>query len=379
MAVIAIFCDGTWNSPTIPQPTHVYRLYAATAQHDGQSALYLPGVGTGGAVRGFLGKLIHKIGGGAFGWGLNDNIKLAYMALATAYQPGDKILIFGFSRGAYTARSLAGMIRKAGILADPTPANLRRAFRLYRRAGPGNAPDAGHIRKARKKLSPGYATSQQDVEERLRENPEDDSHLVRITYLGIWDTVGSLGIPETLLGPIAAIWNARYTFHDTNLSHLVEAARHAVALDERRVFYAPALWDNLEASRDGPGLNAGDRGPTRPYQQVWFVGDHGIAGGSGAARGLSAITLDWVHDGAREAGLTLAPGARLLDADIDPLAPAPEIDDPSLFYRVAHGLLRWRDGPGHDIDLHPTARARTQADASYRPGSLRNLMRDLFT
>ena len=373
MTHIAIFCDGTWNSPTDELTTNVHRLYQCCAQTSTQVPVYFSGVGTGGGVKSFFGRMVNKLGGGAFGWGLNDNIKYAYLELCKTYKPGDKIMIFGFSRGAYTARSLAGMVRKCGILAEPTQANTDWAFKLYRKPGAENAPDEPHIWAERRTLSPAYATSQKDIELR-----NDDSFLVRITYLGIWDTVGALGIPESLLGPIAVLWNGRYRFHDTRLSSLVESARHAVALDERRVFYVPSLWDNLEAGEDHPGLNQGNRGPDRPYQQVWFVGDHSIVGGSAHARGLGAITLAWIWEGAEALGRQLKPGARMPDVDFDPIMVAPEIDDPSLVYRVAKNLLQWRDGPGHDIDLHESVLQRTGHDTAYRPRSLYNLRRDLF-
>jgi uncharacterized protein (DUF2235 family) len=380
VAHIAIFCDGTWNGPTIALPTHVHRLYSACATSAEQHPYYFAGVGSDGDMRTRIGGFLNKYGGGVFGWGLNRNLSDAYVALCKVYKPGDKILIFGFSRGAYTARSLAGMIRKCGILAEPTAANARKAFRLYRKKGPFNAPDKPHIWKVRRELSPKYATSAFDVIERLKvgDTGENDPFLVRISYLGIWDTVGALGLPQTLLGPIAALWNRRYLFHDTQLSSLVESARHAVALDERRVFYKPALWNNLEASRDDEGLNRGDRSPTRPYQQVWFVGDHGIVGGSAQAQGLTEITLDWIWQGAAATGLRLKPETPVPFHAFDPTMDAPEINDPSRIYQIARALLQWRDGPGHDIDLHDSARVRVQKVESYRPGSLRALLRDLF-
>lgn len=185
-----------------------------------------------------------KIGGGAFGWGLNGNIKQAYAALCEQYEAGDEIFIFGFSRGAYTARSLAGMICKCGIISDPTPKKIDEAFRLYRKPSVANHPDALHIMKKRRKLSPRFATSENDINWRSVTpwaNDPAQMHKIEIAYLGVWDTVGSLGIPAPLLGPVANIWNSRYRFHDTLLTSMVKAARHAVALDERRVFYRPAL------------------------------------------------------------------------------------------------------------------------------------------
>ncbi|WP_299670635.1 DUF2235 domain-containing protein [uncultured Roseobacter sp.] len=369
MAHIAIFCDGTWNSATAGSATHVLRLSTACARDLQQKVMYFEGVGTGTGRVSDLGRWLSKWGGGLFGWGLNRNIKAAYLALCRCYRPGDKILIFGFSRGAYTARSLAGMIRKCGILADPTPANLRRAFRLYRRRGPQNAPDAPHIRAARQRLSPKFATSQVDAMARGGE-----SCLVRIAYVGVWDTVGALGIPESLFGRWAARWNMRYAFHDTRLSHLVESARHAVALDERRRPYAPSLWDNLDDGDAGPGLNRGAEGPDRPYQQMWFVGDHGVVGGSARTRQLTELTLAWIWQGAAAQGLQLKPGLSLPQIVPDPTVATTEIGDHGWIYRLLPMGLRWREGPRRAGDLDDSARLRIAARPDYRPGSLRWLM-----
>jgi uncharacterized protein (DUF2235 family) len=381
MARIALFCDGTWNSPTMEQPTHVVRLFGKTRQTNSQHAHYFEGVGTGAKAAGFFGKTLMKIGGGAFGWGLNDNIKQAYAKLCDQYEAGDEIFIFGFSRGAYTARSLAGMIRKCGILADPTPEKIDEAFALYRKPGIENHPDALHVLQKRRRLSPRFATSRADLDWRAVtpwEGDPKDVHRVEIAYLGIWDTVGSLGVPTPLLGPVANIWNSKYKFHDTMLSSMVKAARHAVALDERRVFYRPALWDNLEASRDDEGLNKGDRSEARPYQQVWFTGTHAIVGGSAPkARALTGQSLQWIADGAKEAGLEIEM-EDLLDRVPDPLANSHTLDQPPPLYVIAGNFLKWRSGPGHPIDLHPSADVRVKGRRDYRPRSLRNLMPELF-
>lgn len=312
---------------------------------------------------------------------MNNNIKQAYAALCEQYEAGDEIFIFGFSRGAYTARSLAGMIRKCGIVADPTDKKLEAAFRLYRQPGAENHPDALHILKARRTLSPRFATSQADMDWRAvtpwRNEPAKMAR-VEIAYLGIWDTVGALGIPAPLLGPVASVWNNKYRFHDTLLSSMVKSARHAVALDERRVFYRPALWDNLEASRDHEGLNKGDRTETRPYQQVWFTGTHAIVGGSAPkARALTGQSLQWIAEGAVKAGLDIEMND-LLDRVPDPMANSHTLTQPPWLYTVAGNLLKWRKGPGHPIDLHPSADMRIKGRRDYRPRSLKNLMPTLF-
>lgn len=373
MAVIAIFCDGTWSTLESGCKTHVARLAEACAQTKTQKIIYVPGVGTGTAMQSDFGRWMSKVGGGLFGWGLNRNIKIAYLALCEVYQPGDKIMIFGFSRGAYTARSLVGMIRKCGILSDPSAENLNAAFRLYRTRGARNAPDMPDVRAIRQKLSPDYATSAADVTARA-----DHSYLVRITYLGVWDTVGALGVPKLISGGIAAFWNARYAFHDTSLTHLVEEARHALALDEKRTLFAPSLWGNLDATHTDPGLNRGDKSETRRYQQVWFAGNHAIVGGSAAPQGLAAASLGWIFKAASAAGLELKSGFVIPNTAIDATAPAPDLYQVHWIYRLLPWLVGWRAGPSGSDGLHPTVRLRAVLVPRYRPSALRRALPRLF-
>ena len=374
MKKILIFCDGTWNSPSIELVTNVVKLRDAVVGTPGQAHLYIPGVGTGGRVSTFFGRAVNRIGGGAFGWGLNRNIKTAYSELAKHYNHGDKIMIFGFSRGAYTARSLAGMLRKCGL--PPKNAVTRRvvnrAFRLYRKRGSNNAPDTPHIWRQRRDMSPDYATSDKDLRDR-----NDGSKLLEIAYLGVWDTVGALGIPSNLLGPLAGLINSRHQFHDTDLSSIVKSARHAVALDERRKFYVPSLWHNLD-SGDNRGLNTGDTSANRPYQQMWFIGDHRILGGRSDVRSLVSYGMSWIVEGAKNVGMTLSAGADIPDATPDPTASAPEMNNPRGFYNLSPGLLRWRDGPRKTADRHPSVDLRLDADPLYRPRSMAALRPDLW-
>ncbi|WP_341366395.1 DUF2235 domain-containing protein [Yoonia sp. BS5-3] len=362
MKRIAIFCDGTWNSPTISETTNVHHMYEACVQDDGQVAIYLEGVGVGefsNKIRTFL----NKIGGGAFGWGLARNVKKAYAALCRVYEEGDEILIFGFSRGAYTARSLAGMIRKCGLIPkdDLGVYRLAMAWNLYKKAGKKNHPDSYHIWAKRQKLSPDVATSTTDLERRAGQG-----HLVNIAYLGVWDTVGALGIPEQLLGPIAKLWNWRYRFHDAELSSLVRTARHAVALDERRVFYKPALWDNMD---DPDGNNKGRMTANSPWQQLWFVGSHSIVGGSSPSEKLVAFPLEWILEGAT--GLRLRSDFHIPKEKGDPIFETDELTDPGRIYNIAPSLLAWRDPPQDAGQVHWSVaqRAQTLADI-YRPGTI---------
>ncbi len=125
--------------------------------------------------------------------------------------------------------------------------------------------------------------------------------LLRVRYLGVWDTVGSLGIPRYIV--MANTINRMHQFHDVSLSPMVEQARHAVAIDEHRVDFEPALWENLRELNLRRGANP--ESADAPYQQMWFPGGHGSVGGGGDRRGLSDLALEWIWDGARQAGLEL--------------------------------------------------------------------------
>lgn len=384
MKRIVFFCDGTWNRADAARPTSILRLAQAVTPSaaDGikQVVFYQQGVGTGrGTSR--LARWTDKFLGGALGWGLEDNIVEAYRNLVFCYEPGDQIFIFGFSRGAYTARSLAGLIRKAGIVPRDKVQLVGRAMDLYRRRGQAMAPDQEAVMAERATLSPDVATSQTDIEWRLSQmrmaRDGTPPILVQIRYLGVLDTVGALGLPS-VLGVFAKLVNDRYAFHDTDLSHLVLSARHAVAIDERRVLYPPALWGNL----DGPdGLNGEQTGPDRPYQQMWFPGVHGVVGGSRNVPGLSAYPADWIAQGARAKHLGLEfdrIALQRITAAADPVADAGSMRQKPGFANLYGVFLADREGPIRATDVAEVARLRTIRVGGYRPGSLRRVLRDLF-
>jgi len=364
MTRIVVLCDGTWNSPDMQDTTHVDELNKLLNHDDpNQIVKYFNGVGVndpkeeGGT---FVGRGINKVLGGATGFGLGKKVREAYTFIAENYKDGDEIYLFGFSRGAYTARSVAGMIRKCGIVENTSRWSIQKAFNLYRKTGEHNAPDRTVIREARAKMSPHFATSEKDRDTR----PGGPVPIVNIAYVGVWDTVGARGIPTPLFGIFAKIFNRRYAFHDTELSSLVQAARHAVAIDERRVFYVPALWGNL------PRLNAESSGA--PYQQIWFVGDHGVVGGSAGTDPVSCFTLKWVAEGA--SALTYKPGKSLDHPGADALSDLNHLNNPRSIYKIADSLLQWRTGIKADPDTHPTARDRARAREDYRPESLKDLL-----
>jgi uncharacterized protein (DUF2235 family) len=264
--------DGTWNKPEekddgIISPTNVYKFYDLIAEHgnDGvqQSFFYDRGIGT---------RWYDRFVGGMFGVGINKNIIDAYVFIAEQYEPGDEIYLVGFSRGAYTARSVAGFIRNSGIL---RPAylddKLCEAFKLYRRRDEQSHPDGEEAQAFKKAYC--YDT-------------------VQIKFIGVWDTVGELGIPiQGLYNFNMNILNCR--FHDVKLSSYVDYAYHAVAIDERRKPFMPTLWEQTEKARQKGQI----------MEQMWFPGVHSDVGGSYKEDGLSDCTLLWMIEKAKQVGL----------------------------------------------------------------------------
>jgi uncharacterized protein (DUF2235 family) len=356
MKRIVILCDGTWRRSDAPYPTNVVRLAQAVSRRD-QVVRYLPGVGSGrGSTT--MARLADRMLGGAMGLGLDASIEAAYRFLALNHEPGDEIHLFGFSRGAYTARSLVGLLRTCGLPDGRDLRHVREAMDLYRRRGPGAHPDDPTPRAFRAEVSP-MATGELEALERRAPR-------LRVAYLGVWDTVGALGVPTRT--PLGERLNRAFAFHDTRLSAMVRRARHAVAIDERRPSFAPTLWEPPEESDC--------------YQQKWFPGDHGAVGGGGAVTGLSAAALLWIAEGAREAGLAL--DARALDAlaaEVDPLAP---IDGPPP--GVLDRLLRVgacdREGPRRLEEMSEAALRRWLHRGEppgwpYRPAALKGLAEEM--
>jgi uncharacterized protein (DUF2235 family) len=286
MAKRIILCfDGTWNRPgdenlaeSEQVETNVRRFYEALAEHspDGRQQVkwYDQGVGT---------HWYDQVLGGVTGFGLEFNIMEGYKTLAKNYEDGDEVFVLGFSRGAYTARSLVGFIRNCGLVEKGlVDFKVGIAYGIYRTREDG--PDSGIAKAFRRMFS--------------RE--------IKMKFVGVWDTVGALGVPLKLFKDA----NVKFhEFHDTRLSGVVENAFHAVAVDEHRGPYDVCLWD--------PDNSAPQR-----LEQRWFVGAHSDVGGGYKERELSDIPLRWMMDRAQEFGLRFDP-ARI-----------PAISDHN-----AHGLL----------------------------------------
>jgi uncharacterized protein (DUF2235 family) len=260
MKRLIICCDGTWQTLSNPYPTNVVKLAQAvkSVASDGtpQVVYYDEGIGTGDRL--------DRLTGGAFGWGIDEAVQGAYRFICMNYSPedGDELYLFGFSRGAYTVRSLAGLMSCSGIVSRSDIRDTPEAYEVYR---------------------------EKNDERRCRKSQAfRDSHLGRvpITLLGCWDTVGSLGIPDQVpLLPINELLNEKYKFHDTILSSIIQHALHAVALDERRKVFDVTPMKKNPNNRD------------QKIHQVWFPGEHGcIGGGTRAYRGLSDAALLWMMD-----------------------------------------------------------------------------------
>ena len=382
MKRIVLCCDGTWSNDDSLHPTNVMHLKRAILPMgpDGvpQIAHYVSGVGSrsDGALQG-----LDRLFGGAFGAGLARNVERAYAAIVASYDPGDRIYLFGFSRGAYTARSVAGLVRSCGILDRADPRLVAKAFALYK--DPRIRPSDPEALEFRARHSRSTVLDEGELAWRRANGWIDGADPARlaIEYVGVWDTVGALGVPGHLV--FSHLLNWRHQFHDASLSSKVRAARHAVSIDEDRRAFEPTLWDNLRdrVGPDGvvrPGLNGGAPGDPEPYLQHWFPGDHGSVGGGGERRQLSADALSWIAEGAAERGLA-----------IDPAAVAAWRNETDAFgpLRASGRTAAWtrwlsrapRRGPDEERDLSAAARrrwgasARELAEHPYRPAALRTL------
>jgi uncharacterized protein (DUF2235 family) len=261
-----VYCaDGTWQNAV--SNTNVYRLYKALTVTSDQVTYYDDGIGADASG-------LNRILEGAFGQSIIDKIKQGYTKIAHVYEPGDLLYFFGFSRGAYTVRSLAGMIASCGIPTGSFTDDLvDQVFSAYR--------------------DPANRTSMLAA---LAQYKLGDAS---IQMIGVWDTVGALGIPA-IFGQID---QKQFGFLDTALHPDVKNAYHALAIDEQRAQFPATLWD--------PTHVAG-----QTIEQVWFSGCHGdvgggtlLAGGVDAGTRLCDITLSWMAAKAQANGLTFDPAA----------------------------------------------------------------------
>ncbi len=279
---LALFFDGTWNKPE--NNTNVWRLRLMLSDRgaDGrpQMEFYDEGVGT---------KWFDRLSGGAFGYGLSDNVCRGYRWLMENYDFGDEIFIFGFSRGAFTARSLAGVIGRCGLLKPDAPMSFAQLYERYQKGDT--------VRPIyRLKYLERQGEKNFDFEERALLN---HSHYGRnlIKMVGVWDTVGSLGIP---FGNIPGISRRTLGFHNTNLSKIVEHSYQALALDEFRKPYWAVLWTCFLPEKPEADSAQVDN---RHVEQRWFTGAHCNVGGGYRNDLIQQRPLAWMQKKAGACGL----------------------------------------------------------------------------
>ena len=294
---LVVCLDGTWNAADSKRAeTNVVRLSRAVRANSGtdkisQLCIYLKGVGTSGSQ-------VERLVAGATGAGIEDIIRTAYLFLAQNYVPAhtdeagndvpaDEIFLFGFSRGAFAARSLAGLIGSAGLLKRQSLGHLETAWTYYR-----------DFRNR----------SPQDFVQRYARKAIETHAEMTINFLGVWDTVGALGIPVGFLGELSGLVHG---FHDTSPSRIIKHGAQALAIDEYRDEFVPTLW-------------TGEAPAGSTIEQVWFAGCHSDVGGGYFDRDLADIPLLWMIDRAKAAGLQVdekTPGLLPQANAIDVLAP----------------------------------------------------------
>ncbi|KAB2577651.1 Uncharacterized protein DBV05_g3680 [Lasiodiplodia theobromae] len=330
---LIICCDGTWidsnNSKLenngshahpkleVQDPSNVTRIGRALPVSDSQQrpqiVFYQAGVGTGP-------NLVEKLVGGGTGSGLSENVCEAYGFLANNYQPGDAVYLTGFSRGAFTARSIAALIDAVGLLTKTAMRHFFRVFEDFERAG-----QEGHetsITQEIRDFKIEMPSAKKPLIERRKEYLAqylkelmrlDKTREIPIQAIGVWDTVGALGIPTiahlqrlglpSFLADPLMVPNP-YRFTDTTIGKNVRFAFQALALDEERTSFMPTVWEQPDAADDDDNNNNNNNSnSTTVLKQVWFPGTHANVGGSESDSGLADVSLAWMMSELEKAGL----------------------------------------------------------------------------
>jgi uncharacterized protein (DUF2235 family) len=257
---VIVCADGTGNEGGVEQESNVFTLYRLLTDQESEHAFYEMGLGTQRFPR-----IIRR----AFGAGISKNIRDCYEFLVEHYEKGDSIFLFGFSRGAFTVRSLGGLISYCGLLKPKYRALINRAYALYK--------DAEENPKAAR-----------DFKRMFSIRPH-------IAFIGVWDTVGALGIPIRWMDRLNPY---RHRFHNTELDKGVPFAFHALAVDDQRKVFRPTLWTEDPSNEE------------QTIEQVWFAGMHSDVGGGYLENDLSDISLEWMMERAEQRGLGFIEGWR---------------------------------------------------------------------
>ncbi|MEL6523808.1 MAG: DUF2235 domain-containing protein [Pseudomonadota bacterium] len=315
---LVVILDGTNSSLTPGRETNAgltYRLLAEGGPRADRAVYYEAGIQWEGWQR------TPDI---MYGRGINRQIERAYGFLAASYRPGDRIYLFGFSRGAFAVRSLAGILDRVGLVSAPCATNRKvaEAYRHYRCSW--NSPAALAFRNL-------YCRQE-----------------VKVQMVGVWDTVKALGLRAPLIWRLT---QRQHEFHNHHLSSVVAHGYHALALDETRFAFRPEMWDAP------PGWEG-------KVEQRWFAGTHGDVGGQingfHAARPLSNIPLVWMLEKAEQCGLSLPERWKDRYAT-DPLAPSVGLYQgwAKLFFRRARRIV----GKYPSEQVHPLALLRDRLRA----------------
>lgn len=305
---IIICADGTWNRPEQlgkdEYPTNVLKFARGIAAKDAKGVKQVVFYDWG------IGSYHDKVTGGGMGAGLEKNVMDGYRFLVHNYDKGDEIYLFGFSRGAYTVRSLCGLINNCSILKSEEGSRIEEAFALYKNKR--HKANGKYSNDWKKKYSVQLQTN--------------------VNFVGVWDTVGAMGLPFTIFGLI----KDKHLFYDRKLGSNIIKARHALALDEQRDDFEPTIWE----PKDGVDL-----------KQVWFAGVHSDIGGSykpdkdGTV--LADIPMKWLMKEARADGLAFE--SKLGRAKSNPLAS--QHDEYKGKYRLLGKLQRTIP----DLNIIPTS------------------------
>lgn len=363
---IILCCDGTDNQFS-GNHTNVIRAYKVAVRSPQQATFYNCGVGTMPEPwdKGRLARRLSILGGLAFGVGFTKNIADAYRFLMINYVPGDRVYLFGFSRGAYTVRALAGMLYSVGLLYPDTENLIPYAQRYWQQ----------DHRDPTKPKSQGQLLCEDFKATLARPCP--------VHFIGVWDTVGSVGF-------INQFKTFPFTTHNPEVSHV----RHAVSIDERRCFFRQNLMFKDTAS------------PAQDIKNVWFAGVHSDVGGGYLPEqaGLAKVTLEWMM---REAGLCgLQIDQALLTHELNgvgagpnPLAdrhesliggwralewiPVKHYDSVTKQYiwHIPHGQPRnvGRDAERPEVFLHQSVIRRVKDKSDYRPKNIPHTEAELRT
>ena len=333
---IVVCADGTWNRPEEDlekdHATNVLKIARAIKPNPrgmGQHVFYDWG----------LGSYHNSASAGITGTGIHKNILDGYRYIVQNFAPGKKIYLFGFSRGAYTVRALSGLINNCGIVKRPDAKLIAQAWNIYKSNSPTHSPS-------------GKAASQ------FRKQHSHQNRQVH--FIGVWDTVGALGIPFGLLG----LFNSSDEFYDTKMGSNVSITRHALAIDEQREDFEPTVWLPR---------------PNVDLKQVWFAGVHSDIGGSyGPDKKTGTCASDtallWMLNEATQAGLKLEPHIRdnLTDGTLAPLHKSRK-----WLFRLKKPLHRNLVKKDVSLKVHPSVKTRYEADSSYRPPKLQALVEEL--